>query len=191
MIFTTARVAARRGVLAIFNAIATHPNLSKHVVEIVFDCSWFDPHIVELYAMEKHSEGRDNYIEAFHEQERILAHEMGLALFNAVRAFTKLRRVICADYYRFSGFLGDRLEDLGPDFRLEGDDLPVQKLLQTEELECYHPSLTIGKLYEDKNLRRRYWPLTYLLLSLADEGVQAKVEDIRLGDSMYSRDVSL
>lgn len=43
LLFSTAYVAARKGVLDTFTALTTYPIFRHHVKEVIFDSSWIDP----------------------------------------------------------------------------------------------------------------------------------------------------
>lgn len=191
LIFTTAICAARRGVFEAFKALSDHPKLNQHVTELVFDSSSFDHETVKLfenYATNSKPppdasttpEGREKYIDGYREQTKILDSELSSALANAVRGFSNLRRVIYADFSRVPCFQWDRVEDLGPDFRL--GHLHVSEA-KSEALQ--YPLLQhLGK---DTPLRCMYLGLAVLLRELFRADCKIQIDDLRLGDNKSSR----
>ncbi|KAL8727914.1 MAG: hypothetical protein Q9166_005740 [cf. Caloplaca sp. 2 TL-2023] len=192
LIFTTVICAARRGVLDAFKALSNHPQLCQYVTKLVYDSSWFEHDMVEQYEeIAKNSEksdtsttteGREKYIQGYKEQEHILASELAPALGLAIKNFSNLRRVDYADLSRLPCFRWDRVEDLGPDFRL--GDLTFSPV--KNEASIHYP--LIPHLFKDTSLRCRYFGLARLLEDLCQEGLKVHIDDLRLGDSTYSRD---
>ncbi|KAL8897629.1 MAG: hypothetical protein Q9192_002483 [Flavoplaca navasiana] len=191
LIFTTAVCAARRGVLEAFTGLSNCPKLSQHVRELVYDSSIFYQETVkqfETYATKSESspdassspEGREKYIDGYREQTKILRSELSSALVNAVRAFSNLRRIIYADFSRLPCFRWDRVEDLGPEFRLATFHLPEPK---NEALQ--YPLLQ--HLQKDTQLRPMYLGFAVLLRELFRTGCKTQIEDLRIGDHQYSR----
>ncbi|KAL8948062.1 MAG: hypothetical protein Q9222_005715 [Ikaeria aurantiellina] len=189
-VFTTAFCAARRGVFDVFKAISNHSGIRQHIVELVFDASWFDFQTVKHYEdlgdqvtwtdPPTTYKGRTKYIEAFWEQELILEEELESALEHSFNRFPKLRRIIYADLSRLPGSQWDRVEDLGPDFRLGGNQWhePQEKEIRVA------PSVHIKN---DSNARSRWFGLVLILKNLSRDSCQIQLHDLRLGDSAYSR----
>ncbi|KAI4101254.1 MAG: hypothetical protein LQ339_005181 [Xanthoria mediterranea] len=205
LIFTTAICAARRGLFEVFIALSDHPKLNQHVTELIFDSSSFDHETVKLFEsyatgsnsapvssttpvgrkqhIRKYSTtpvGRERYFHGYREQTKILDFELSSALANAVREFTNLRRVIYADFGRVPCFRWDRVDDLGPDFRLGHLHVPEAK---PEALQ--YPLLK--HLEKDTPLRSMYLGLAVLLREFFRADCKTQVDDLRLGDSESSR----
>ncbi|KAL8843926.1 MAG: hypothetical protein Q9176_001621 [Flavoplaca citrina] len=191
LIFTTAVCAARRGVLETFKALSDCPKLSQYVTELVYDSSIFCQETVkqfETYTTKSEPspdassspEGREKYIDGYREQRKIVGSELSSALVNAVRAFSSLRRIIYADFSRLPCFRWDRVEDLGPEFRLATFHLPEPK---NEALQ--YPLLQ--HLQKDTQLRSMYLGFAVLLRELFRTGCKTQIEDLRIGDHQYSR----
>ncbi|KAL9007909.1 MAG: hypothetical protein Q9173_006911 [Seirophora scorigena] len=177
-IFTTAHIAARRQVFETFGALSNHLELAQHVVEIIYDGSWFDETIAEhhmlgtlvpdSYEIPK-PESREKFVEAFQEQERILMQELTRAVHVGIKRFPRLRPLIWADFARSPGFRSDRIEDLGGLFRVGATQWVETKPAMT------HKST------------RMYYGLIALLKALSQPDCKAQITDLRLGDGAYAR----
>ena len=194
LIFTTTYVAARRGVLRNFSALADHPFLRHCVKEIIYDYSWIDPDVAEGYkdvsqptagGMQPLTspEGRQKYVNAFAEQEQIQTKELAHVLQNAFRSFSNVRRVFYVDLSRTGYIHGDRVEDLGPDFRLGGHQLPAYP-------EDARSSLSwLEKMQEEdasaRQTRRQYGGLILLLQALTNPEAKSVIKDLIIGGGMY------
>ncbi|KAL8709151.1 MAG: hypothetical protein Q9220_006031 [cf. Caloplaca sp. 1 TL-2023] len=189
-VFTTVYCAARRGVFEVFKIISHHPEISQHIVELVFDASWLDAEVAayyeELGGQVKSTdppttpEGRAKYIEVFREQETILEKELEPALKHAFQSFPRLRSLIYADYSRLTGTRWDRVEDLGPEFRLGGDQWQVPQ----DNMIVPSPLVYIQA---EPGARRRWLGLALMLMNLSRDDCQIQFDDLRLGDGRYSR----
>ncbi|KAL8735475.1 MAG: hypothetical protein Q9181_002797 [Wetmoreana brouardii] len=195
LVFTTAVLALRRGVFEAFKALLNHPELREYITEIVYDASWLDSDTAKRYEDAGKGpidspvdnltslDGRAKYIEAFQEQEKIRETELEVALQHAARGFPKLRRLIYADYIRFPCFRWDRLEDLGGEFRLSGD-WNQRAVLEVEASDAGSlDSLSV----DDMTFRRVHFGLVTLFAALSQQECEVQMDDLRLGDSTYSR----
>ncbi|KAI4238842.1 MAG: hypothetical protein LQ352_007837 [Teloschistes flavicans] len=194
LIFTTAICALRRGVFDIFQAVANSPEISQCITEVIYDASWLNPITAVRYeevedtpaqkaisAIQQHAE----FVAAFHEQEHILETDLVPALQNAVRNFPKLRRLVCADFSRQAYFLGDRVEDLGFDFRVRGEwPHPYTARIETD---VSGASSLDSLLSSDAMFRRSYTGLVVLLNTVSEPDCKAQLDDLRIGDGAYSR----
>ncbi|KAL8687199.1 MAG: hypothetical protein Q9218_006563 [Villophora microphyllina] len=190
LVFITAVCALRRGVFNIFTSISNSQTLRGCVKEIVYDASYFDPETAKRYEDEETArkttdESHAEFLNAFREQENILEAELVPALHNAVRNFPKLRRVVYADLSRYSCFRGDRVEDLGFDFRVRGDWPPIY--VARTEIDLSTPRSLVSLLDSDSMLRRKYTGLTTLLRALSEPDCRAQIDDLQIGDGFYSR----
>ncbi|KAI4093791.1 MAG: hypothetical protein LQ344_002694 [Seirophora lacunosa] len=177
-VFTTAHIAARRQVFETFRALSNHLELAQHVVEIIYDGSWFDDTIAEHHMLATEvpgsyeipdPESRGKSVEAFLEQERILLQELTSAVHVGIKRFPRLRRLIWADFARSPGFRSDRIEDLGPLFRIGATQWAETKPAMTHES------------------TRMYYGLIVLLKALSQPDCKAQITDLRLGDGAYAR----
>ncbi|KAL8831547.1 MAG: hypothetical protein Q9170_005247 [Blastenia crenularia] len=192
LLFRTAVIAARRRIFDTFAALSNQSHLSKHVVEIIYDASFFSPEVAEQYRSVEGpskeicqlvtSEARDKYVEAFDEQERILALELAATIRHAIKNFPRLQRLIYADFSRHPCFHWDRIEDLGSAYRLGDPKHTPEKA----ELSLEPPLL--DNLCGNLSLRRKYSGLALLLRALSQPDCKAEILDLRIGDITYSRD---
>ncbi|KAL8773031.1 MAG: hypothetical protein Q9209_002051 [Squamulea sp. 1 TL-2023] len=190
-VFTTAICAARQGVFVAFQALSKRPQVSQHVRELVYDSSSFEHETVKLFEKSTAEsqppnapstpEGQQQYIEGYRQQEKLLESSLPSTLAKAVRRFSNLRRIIYSDFGRLPCFRWDRVEDLGPDFRLAHLHIPEAK----NEACLRHP--LVPHLEKDKSLRCSYLPLAVLLRELFRADCKAQVDDLRLGDNRISR----
>lgn len=107
LLFSTAYVAARKGVLDTFTALTTHPIFRHHVKEVIFDSSWIDPETVSEYVDHKCG---PSLAALFHEQEDIQVNKLQLRLENAFQCLSNVRKVCYADLSRVSCLPGDRID---------------------------------------------------------------------------------
>ncbi|KAL9576667.1 MAG: hypothetical protein Q9212_006912 [Teloschistes hypoglaucus] len=197
LIFTTAVCALRRGVFDIFQAVVNSPTISQCITELVYDASCFNLKVVEQWEREENTsdkpaaqaiveyQQRHKLIAAFHEQENILKTELTPALQHAVWNFPKLRRLIYADFQRQTSFRGDRVEDLGYDFRVRGEWQFLYKARTEVEVSVSHSIEPL--LLDDITFRRSHIGLFVLLNALSHMHCEAKIDDLRIGDGFYSR----
>lgn len=116
MLFTTAYIAARNGVLDALAGLVSHPVLRHHVKIFVFDSSYLDPKV------HGGSTGNDwrNAVEVVHEnkalalafarQEYIQTYELRPALERAFEPFPNVEKIVYADMARTAGLPGDILD---------------------------------------------------------------------------------
>ncbi|KAI4188178.1 MAG: hypothetical protein L6R41_002303 [Letrouitia leprolyta] len=189
LLFATAIIAARRGVFDAFVALSNDVDISKHVVEIIYDCSFFTSDLAEQYRRPPSescrlitSEGGAKYVEAFEKQEEILAQELAPAIRNAIKNFPQLRRLIYADFTALPCFHWDRIEDLGPAYRLGNPDWRVKRTEGSFDYPLFFA------LYTDLSLRRRYLGLALLLGALSQADCKVQLDDLQIGDGRWSRD---
>ncbi|KAI4146217.1 MAG: hypothetical protein L6R39_003542 [Caloplaca ligustica] len=191
-IFTTAYVATRRRVFDAFRDLSSHPRLSQHVVELVFDSSWLDPETAEAYRQPLPTdsaiddpptspEDHAKYVEAFDEQEKILEHELAPAVRQAIKNFSQVRRLIYADLARSAGLHLDRTDELGGAFRLGHTQWAAKRAGEATG------GVEVSNSSTDAYLRRRYFGLVLLLKALSEPDCQTQITDLRLGDGTYSR----
>ena len=112
-LFTTAYIAARRGVIDALAGLASHPVLRHHVQSFVFDCSYLDPEIhggsfakdwsrvVEIVHENK------ELALAFAQQEYIQTYELRTALEQAFKTFPNVKKIVYADMARTACLPGD------------------------------------------------------------------------------------
>ncbi|KAI4177054.1 MAG: hypothetical protein LQ343_000534 [Gyalolechia ehrenbergii] len=192
LLFTTAIIAARRCVFDAFVALSNQADISRHVVEIVYDCSSFSSDLAEQYRSAKgpsmevcrliSSEGRAKYVEAFDEQEEIVAQELAPTIRNAIKQFPQLRRLVYADFTALPYFHWDRIEDLGPAHGMGNPDWRLKKT------ESSFDSPLFFALYTDLSLRRKCLGLALLLGALSQLDSKAQIADLQIGDGRWSRD---
>ncbi|KAL8787948.1 MAG: hypothetical protein Q9213_001976 [Squamulea squamosa] len=190
-VFTTAICAARRGVFNAFRALSDDPQLSQHIRELVYDSSSFEYETVKLFGkptaeaqlpnIPNIPEEQQQYVEGYRQQEELLASRLPSTLAKAVRRFSNLRLIIYSDFGRVSCFRWDRVEDLGPDFRLADLHIPEAK----NEALLRYP--LVPQLEKNSPLRCRYLALAVLLRELFRADSKAHVQDLRLGDDRFSR----
>lgn len=104
LLFTTAYIAARKGVLDTFTNLTTHPIFRGYVKNIIFDSSWIDPETVAEYANEETAPALTSL---FQEQEAIQANELQMRLETAFQCLTNVKTVSYADLSRLSCLPGD------------------------------------------------------------------------------------
>ncbi|KAL8939158.1 MAG: hypothetical protein Q9216_003512 [Gyalolechia sp. 2 TL-2023] len=190
LLFTTAIIAARRCIFDAFVALSNQADISRHVVEIIYDCSSFNSDLAEQYRKEPSkkvcrlisSEGLAKYVEAFDKQEQIMAHELAPAIRHAIKKFPQLRRLIYADFTALPCFHRDRIEDLGPAHGLGNPDW------RTKKTESSFDSPLFFALYNDLSFRRQCLGLALLLGALSQPDCSAQIDDLRIGDGRWSRD---
>ena len=191
LLFTTAIIAARRGVFDAFVALSKQPELSRHVVELIYDGSWFGSKITRQYRSTEgppseivklvSKEGRDKYMEAFDEQEKILAHELAPTIRRAIKDFTSLRRLIYMNFANPACFHWDRVEDLGPGTSLQND------VWTNKKFETSFDSPLFLSLCTSLSKRRRYFGLALLLAALSQPDCKTQIIDLRIGDGAHCR----
>ncbi|KAI4158953.1 MAG: hypothetical protein LQ342_006986 [Letrouitia transgressa] len=194
-LFTTAYIAARKGVLNNFTALADHPVLSTYVTEVIYDSSWFEnwdegpppqsEQSERSKLLEKTAEHRQKYIENLAEQEHIQEEELRPILARAFKSLIKVQRVVYADLWRLPCLHGDRLEELGPDFRLGRYDSPLspQHKVKLKIPWC-------AEVPDDPVFRRQNMGLYVLLRALSSPEARSKLTELSIGNETYSSGAS-
>ena len=187
VLFTTAYMAARKGVLDTFTNLTTHPVFRAYVKEIVFDSSWIHPATVAEYAKDKTEPALASL---FQEQEGIQANELQIRLENAFQCLSGVKTVSYADLSRISWLPGDRNDPLsdfdysdGPLIRrleshLGPSEMGVCCLMNRKNTEC--PG------HVDKfQYRRRFGGLVLLLQVLSDYA-STTLQQLSLGSRVHA-----
>ena len=104
LLFKTAYIAARKGVIDTFMAVTTHPEYRKYVQEIVYDSSHFSPDVVVKHLHERYGPALTTL---FREQEHILNTELQKSLDKAFACLSNIKRVTYADMTRVACLPGD------------------------------------------------------------------------------------
>ena len=187
LLFTTAYIAARRGVLDTFKKLTTHPVFCEHVKEIVFDSSWIDPATVA-----QHANGNDGpaLTRLFQEQEVIQADELQTDLENAFKCLSNVQKVSYADLSRISWLPGDNHDPAwdgdysdGPLLRrlesdLESDEMNLCCLTGGEHSGCSR--------HDDKFRYRRRFGGLVLLSEVLPKYASKTLLQLSLGDRAHS-----
>ncbi|MCJ1451674.1 hypothetical protein MMC28_002014 [Mycoblastus sanguinarius] len=183
-LFTTARVAARRGVFEVFKKLTTHPALRNHVREVIYDSSWIEiePNLRKTLVLE--NEDLASTFLMYAEQEKIQVNELQQALEGAFKSLPGIRRVVFADLSRCGPFPGE-------DHYGEGDP-PINRLCsgsKTKEIRacCLDVSGPVPCCGGRAVFWRQYGGLILLLRALssrAEAGLKMP-EDISLGDRFH------
>ena len=104
LLFTTAYIAARKGVLNTFVALITHPEICNYVKRIVYDSSYIDENLL-IVADETNCES--TLVRMIHEQEHIRLHDLQPCLEQALHSLSNLKSIYYADMSRVSCLPGD------------------------------------------------------------------------------------
>ena len=88
LLFTTAFIAARKGVLDTFVALTTHQEFRKYVKHIVYDSSFLDPQIIEEHAADKCG---TQLATMFREQEDILSNHLQPCIEKALKCLPNVK----------------------------------------------------------------------------------------------------
>ena len=193
LLFRTAYVAARRGVLQTLWQLMAHPVLRHCVTDLVYDTSWYDSpddtkeiRNARLDSRKYESEFRtrleEMLKEAFEEQEEIQCTELASSFQVALCRFTHLRKVIVADLSRTFGVPGDTYRtdsaelyicrtDSGSMFGQIGDCC-----LTRDNFECG----------QHKSAYRRQFGGVVSLLQALSSTLPPTFEDLILGDDKHS-----
>ena len=187
LLFTTAYIASRRGVLDTFTNLTTHPVFRAHVKEIVFDSSFIDPRTVVECTDEKTGAALASL---FHEQERIQANELQIRLENAFQCLSKVKTVSYADLSRVSYLPGDRRDPVWDSDYLDGP------LIRRIEFDPCLSEFGICCLMNWRNVgcpghadrfqyRRKFGGLLVLLQVLSDHA-STTLRQLRLGSRVHA-----
>ena len=185
-LFTTAYVAARKGVLGTFWSLTTHPIYRTYVKEVVFDSSWIDPTIIA----ELPDSNTDRAWALFHEQEEIQLNILQACLEEAFQCLSNVRKVSYADLSRISCLPGDNSSDpvLASDY---ADRSLIERIVSALDYEMSIDCLTNRKdvkccLHGNEcQYRRRFgglFPLLRVLSNLACSTLQ----ELSLGSIVHA-----
>ena len=111
LLFTTAYVAARKGVLNTFLNLTAHPVYRTYVKEVVFDSSWIDP-TKNPKLPDGSTEGAKDL---FQEQEEVQLDILQARLDEAFKCLSNVKTLSYADLSRISCLPGDINND-GSDY---------------------------------------------------------------------------
>ncbi|KAM0805760.1 hypothetical protein BDR22DRAFT_829098 [Usnea florida] len=190
LLFTTAYVAARKGVLNTFLNLTTHPIYRTYVKEVVFDSSWIDPTIISEPPDDRDTE---RTWALFNEQEWIRLYELQARLEEAFQCLSNVKTVSYADLSRISCLPGDNNCDpvLGSDYadgslihRIEPFFLPydyeinIQCLTSRTDVRC--------SLHSNHcQYRRRFGGLSPLLQALSNSACTT-LQRLSLGSRVHA-----
>ena len=191
LLFTTAYVAARRGVLDIFQKMTNHPIIRHFIREVIYDSSWLDPpygaNILRSGCFRITKDCDDLAVaKLFQEQERIQVKELSKCLQTAFAQMTHVRKVVFADLARTAGFPGDMIVT-------DKDGDPLRKHIhsgyRTSDIShcCFKESCAGGRVLHRGWLRRQYGGLKPLLRALSQSTLPI-FEELILGDGVRSSD---
>lgn len=187
LLFTTAFIAARKGVLDTFTNLTTHPVYRAYVKEIVFDSSCIDPATVADHAYGKDEPALASF---FQEQEDIQANELQIRLENAFQCLSGVKTVSYADLSRISCLPGDysnTMWDLdysdGPLIRRHESHLGLDEIrnccLMSEKVaECPHHVI--------KSRYRRTFGGLILLLQVLSDYASTTLQQLNLGSRIHA-----
>ena len=190
LLFDTAYVATRRGVLDVLTGLASHPILRHHVKQLIYDNSWIDPRIPGTF-----TDDWTEAIEAVHadtqlalafaSQEFIRTRELRPILKKCFEAFTNLRKIYCAEMARIAGLPGDNLEACS-DLSSENDP-KVQRVFfrQYGDKSALCCLKNVCKKKHSNFFQRQYGGLC-ILLSLLHENYPPSLEESSLGDAFHA-----
>ena len=187
LLFTTAYIAARKGVLTTFLSLTTHPVYRTYVKEVVFDSSWIDP--------TKIPDLPDCSIEVaralFHEQEEIQLNVLQARLDEAIMCLSNIKTVSYADLSRISCLPGDNNNDpvLGSDYadgplihRTEPDfqphEMSVECLTNRKDVKC--------SLHSNGCQYRRHFGGLFTLLRALSNSACTTLQQLRLGSRVHA-----
>lgn len=206
LLFNTARIATRRRAFDAFKSLSSHPDLSQHVVELVYDCSWLDIGTAQAYqyslslsttqaprvyadtrSQMLHADDPDSrvsradYVDAYEEQARIVRDELEPTVQHAVKNLPHVRRLICADFSRVPRSDWNRVKDLEGAFRLV--ETQWRWIIPPDP-----PSDPCRTLFHPGNdyCCRRYVGLALFLRALSQSSCKMEISDLRMGDSTYA-----
>lgn len=146
LLFTTAYIAARRGVLNTFIALTTHPNFSKYVKEVIYDSSYISRDVVEQHENEK---GGSALTTMFNQQESIHAGELAKSLDKAFKCLSNIKSVHYADMSRVAYLPGDR-DDISCDHKDYQDGPLIHRIGST----CSKPNQEVYNITPAINGKR-------------------------------------
>ena len=187
LLFTTAYIAARKGVLETFTNLTTHPVFRAYVREVIFDSSWIDPVPITEYSNEK---SESALVCFFQQQEDIQGYELRIRLEKAFQCLSNVKKVSYADLSRISCLPGDCNE---PTWEYDYSDGPLIRRLESD----HRPSkIGLCCLMNERNAgcsghgdefqyRRRFGGLVLLLQVLSDYA-STTLEQLSLGSRVHA-----
>lgn len=185
LLFTTAYIAARKGVLDTFTNLTTHPVFRAYVKEIVFDSSWIDPTTVAEFDNDENELALACF---FQEQEGIQANELQSRLETAFQCLSKVKTVSYADLSRLSCLPGDCND---PSWDSDYSDGPLIRRLESDRgpneigICCLMHGTNAKCPAHGDNFRRRFGGLILLLKVLSDYAATT-LEDLSLGSRVHA-----
>ena len=178
LLFSTAYLAARRGVLDTFVALTTHPEFRKYVKHIVYDRSYFDYQTVNDHVADKCASALEKM---YQEQETILREEFQPCIEKAFGCLDTIKTLRYADMARYSYLSGDKSD---PSWDFDYHDGPL--MLRTEsslEQDFVNASLAPNNDLDINGSCKIGHSLTILLKTISDSPF-GKVEEVILGDNL-------
>ena len=187
LLFTTAYIAARKGVLETFTNLTTHPVFRAYVKEVVFDSSWIDPVTVAECANEKFKPALVGF---FQQQEAIQGHELRIRLEKAFQCLSHVKKASYADLSRIPCLPGDCNE---PTWEYDYSDGPLIRRLESDHRSS---KIRLCCLMNERNAgcsghgdefqyRRRFGGLILLLQVLSDHA-STTLEQLSLGSRNHA-----
>ena len=187
LLFTTAYVAARKGVLTTFSSLTSHPFYRIYVKEVVFDSSWINPTMIHYL--------NDNDIEGtmalFRDQEEIQLNVLQARLNDAFECLPNIKTVSYADLSRISCLPGDNNNDpvLGSDYddgslihRVQSDcrnhEMSIECLRNRKDAKC--------SLHNNECQSRRHFGGLFTLLRALSNSAVTTVQQLSLGSRVHA-----
>ena len=187
LLFTTAYVAARKGVLNTFFNLTTHPVYRTYVKEVVFDSSWIDP--TKIPSLSDSSADRATAL--FHEQEEIQLNVLQARLDEAFQCLSNVKTVSYADLSRISCLPGDNNNDpvWGSDYvdgplshRIEPDyepyEISIECLTNRKDVKC--------SLHSNECQYRRHFGGLFPLLRALSNSTGRTVQQLKMGSRVHT-----
>ena len=187
LLFTTAYVAARKGVLNTFRNLTTHPIYRAYVKEVVFDSSWVDSNMITLLSSSNHKPAWA----LFQEQDEIQWKISQIRLEEAFQCLLNVKKVSYADLSRISCLPGDNNNDpaCGSDYadgslilRIESDFLPHEIetgcLLIRKDVDC--------PVHSDECQYRRHFGGLFPLLRVLSNSACKTLQQLSLGSRFHA-----
>ena len=186
LLFTTAYIAARKGVLETFTTLTTHPVFREYVREVVFDSSFFKPELLPQYAEQKCGPA---LTAMFGEQEHIQKNELFDRVDDAFKCLSHIRKVVYADMSRTSYLPGD-LND--PSWGYDFLDGPLIRRSETpkfvENIECcnYTGEYECRSCPFHSNWFRRQYGSLIVLMQVLKKHSADKLVELSLGNNLLA-----
>ena len=190
LLFTSAYVAARKGVLNTFLNLTTHPIYRTYVKEVVFDSSWIDPTVISEPPDDRDAE---RTWALFNEQEWIRLYELQARLEEAFQCLSNVKTVSYADLSRISCLPGDNNCDpvLGSDYADGSLIHRIEPFFRPYDYEINIECLTSRKdvrcsLHSNHcQYRRRFGGLSPLLQALSNSACTT-LQRLSLGSRVHA-----